>query len=187
MAPGRAIPSRDTGQTNVLSSATTAPCHSGRPLANTSTRRQSASSKPMVTQENITSDSSACFAADSRGCPFQRRGVRPQHSGGRACRAMVGGGRRMQSLERRNPGTGGRATTARGPPGPDCDNRRARDAGSRSRKKLSSAVLSKLNTAIPGVDHQIRGRPSGGRPARQGRLLPTAAGRNPALAGGMAP
>ena len=38
---------RDTGQINVVSMATWVPCHGGTPLASTSTRRQSASSKPM--------------------------------------------------------------------------------------------------------------------------------------------
>ena len=46
-APGHAVPLRDTGHTNVVSTATGAPCQSGRPLASTATRRQSASGKPM--------------------------------------------------------------------------------------------------------------------------------------------
>ena len=45
--PGRDVPSRDTGQTNVVSTATWAPCQSGRPSASTSARRQSASGNPM--------------------------------------------------------------------------------------------------------------------------------------------
>ena len=54
---------------------------------------------------------------------------------------------RIQSLGMRNSGAVGRAMMARGPPEPACDTRRARDAGSRSRKRLSSAIVSKLAAA----------------------------------------
>ena len=66
---------------------------------------------------------------------------------GRGARRRRSNNTRMQLLDTGNFGAVGKATTARGPPGPACDNRRARDAGSWSRKRLSSADLSKLAVA----------------------------------------
>ena len=177
-------------------------CQRGKPLASTSPRQQSASGYPMFMSRKKMPCPGACREAPTPPAVGHAERWSPNTSSlppqrhwrgacGKGSRKRRSSNTRMQSLERRNSVAVGTATTARGPPGPACDKRRARDAGSRSRKRLSSAVLSKL--AVAECCHprsgspSTRGRRRGWRPARHGRLLPTAAGRNLALAGQMPP
>ena len=101
-------------------------------------------------------------AARSKGAPHPRGGAsarwspngssRPPHphwrgACGSGARWRLNRDAHIQPLGMRNSGAVGRAMMARGPPEPACDRRRARDAGSRSRKWLSSAIVSKLAAA----------------------------------------
>ena len=80
-APARTVPSRLTGLTKVVSTAAWAPCHSGRPFASTSMRRESASgtSKFMSRRRTLVA-TRAAFTADPGGCSFKRRAAWAQNA-----------------------------------------------------------------------------------------------------------
>ena len=160
-----------------------APCHSGGPLADTSIRRESAAGRMSRRKTLVAIRAPASrhmrAAARSKGAPStpevgqaaqwspnasscpphrQRRGAY-----GSGARRHLSKRTRIQSLGMRNSGAAGSAMMARGPPGPACDKRRARDAGSRSRRRLSSAIVSKRAAA---GRCQPRGRSPNSRPLR---------------------
>ena len=99
-----------------------------------------------VSEQDVGGHACASLAAHVGRCPFERRTPRAQNSGRGAGRVVIA--QWVQgALGSRNAGAVGSTVTACEPPGPAWDSIRAREAASRSEKRLAHADLSKEGMA----------------------------------------